>query len=34
MAFVDGSDLKTGFWLGLGLLAALLVAGLIMKWVS
>jgi len=25
MAFIDKADLKTGFWIGLGVLAALLV---------
>jgi hypothetical protein len=29
MAFIDKPDLKTGFWVGLGLLGAFLVLGLL-----
>lgn len=29
MAFVDKGDLKTGFWIGLGVVAALFVWGLV-----
>jgi hypothetical protein len=29
MAFTDKGDLKTGFWLGLGLIGAFLVLGVV-----